>query len=59
MTFRPLWLASLAARTVLVVAVRVPDALAVALCTAVLATTLTTFSPFLSALADRRERRNG
>jgi hypothetical protein len=46
MTLRVLWLAILAAQTVVAVA----DALAMALSTAVLATTLTAFSPLFKAL---------
>jgi len=47
-------LANLAMRMVLVVPVGVTRALALALSTAVLSTTLTTFSPLLSAVASRR-----
>jgi hypothetical protein len=45
----PLLLASLAGRIVLAVPLTLTRALAVALSTAVLATTLTTFSPLFSA----------
>lgn len=53
----PLHLATLAGRVVLAVPLTLTHVLAVALSTAVLATTLTTFSPLFSALSDRRARR--
>ena len=53
----PLHLVSLAGRIVLAVPLTLTRALAVALSTAVLATTLTTFSPLFSALPDPRARR--
>jgi hypothetical protein len=56
-TVGPLLLASLAARTVLAVPVGVTRALAIALSTAILGTTLTAFSPLFSATPDRRRRR--
>ena len=53
----PLHLASLAGQMILTVPLTLTRALAVALSTAVLATTLTTFSPLFSALSDQRARR--
>jgi len=53
----PLRLASLAGQTMLAVPLTVTRALAVALSTAVLATTLTTFSPLFNALSEHRARR--
>lgn len=53
----PLRLASLAGQMMLAVPLTVTRALAVALSTAVLATTLTTFSPLFSALSDHRTTR--
>lgn len=51
----PLRLASLAVRMVLLVPVGVTRALALTLSTAILTTTLTTFSPLLSAVRGRRQ----
>ena len=51
----PLRLASLAVRMVLLVPVGVTRALALTLSTAILTTTLTTFSPLLSAVTGRRQ----
>lgn len=55
----PLRLASVAARMVLAVPIGVTRALAVALSTVVLATTLTAFSPLLNVMPDRRRRARG
>jgi hypothetical protein len=55
---RPLQLASVAGQMMLAVPLTLTRALAVALSTAVLATTLTTFSPLFSALSDHRARRH-
>ncbi len=52
-TLGPVYLASLAARMVLAVPAGVTHALAIALSTAVLTTTLTTFSPLLSVMSGR------
>jgi len=54
---RPLHLASLAGQMIVAVPLTLTRALAVALSTAVLATTLTTFSPLFSAISDHRARR--
>jgi hypothetical protein len=54
----PLHLASLAGQMILTVPLTLTRALAVALSTAVLATTLTTFSPLFSVLSDHRARRH-
>jgi hypothetical protein len=54
----PLHLASLAGQMILAVPLTLTRALAIALSTAVLATTLTTFSPLFSALSDHRARRH-
>ena len=54
----PLQLASLAGQMMLAVPLTLTRALAVALSAAVLATTLTTFSPLFSALSDHRARRH-
>jgi hypothetical protein len=51
----PLQLASLAVRVVLLVPVGITRALAFTLSTAVLTTTLTTFSPLLSAVTGWRD----
>jgi hypothetical protein len=56
-TLGSVYLASLAARMVLAVPVGVTQALAIALSTAVLTTTLTTFSPLLSVMSGRRRTR--
>ena len=53
----PLRLASLAGQMALAVPLTLTRALAVVLSTAVLATTLTTFSPLFSARPGRRARR--
>jgi hypothetical protein len=52
-TLGPVYLARLAAPMVLAVPVGVTQALAIALSTAVLTTTLTTFSPLLSVMSGR------
>jgi hypothetical protein len=55
---RPVHLASLAARMALAVPVGVTGALAIVLSTTVLATTLTAFSPLLSAMSGEWRTRN-